>query len=309
MRAGGQRIWYAFQRAGIDILAADSRLAERNSEVIVERQMATEENMNKVQIRLALLAALFTAGCGLVLPPVRKTTVGIDLVPIPPGDVYIGRTEVTQGQFAQFVKDTGYRTQAEEGGGAKVWRGHEWVMDPAANYRNVFPGEDRPVVAVSYDDAFAFTWWLTHHERSAGTISQDELIRMPSGEQWERAARGGTRNRYAGTNRAKELCAYGNVPDASAAAAGLGREVMPCDDGVGIGTAKVASYKPNGFGLFDMSGNVWEWVSEPGGGNTLTVRGGSWSGSLSGLLVTHHDAYPPSLRGGAIGFRVAMTAR
>jgi formylglycine-generating enzyme len=119
------------------------------------------------------------------------------------------------------------------------------------------------------------------------------------------------------------VCLYGNVPDEAAAREGLGREIMPCNDGMGLGTASVGSYRPHRLGLQDMTGNVWEWVQDragpysehpqvdpqgPGSGDERLMRGGSRSGKLHGLQVSHRDGYPPSLAGGAIGFRVALDA-
>ena len=291
------------------------------------------------------------------LAPVVRTGVGVELLLVPPGDFkrgseegpdnerpvrrvritrpyYMGRTEVTQGQFGRFVAETGYRTTAERGGGAKVWRGKAWVLDPSASFRTVFPGEDRPAVAVSWDDAVAFCAWLTERERSARTIGPTQVIRLPTEAEWEYAARAGTRERYAGTDRDEDVCRHGNGPDEAAAREGLGRHALPCDDGVGIGTAPVGRYMPNALGLYDMSGNVWEWVADrygpyPGGEGLVVnptgpvagegegegekdlrvMRGGSWSGKTHGLQVSHRDGYPPSLNGGAIGFRVAMSAQ
>jgi len=276
--------------------------------------------------------------------PLVRTSIGLELRLIPPGSFvmgssdgpanerpvhearisspyYIGVTEVTQQQFAAFIAETGHVTTAEKNGGAKVWRQGAWVMDPEATYRNVFPGALRPVVAVSFDDAEAFCKWLTIKERQAGTISIAAEFRLPTETEWEYAARAGTNSRWSGTNEIEALCQYANVPDRSADRAGLGRKFISCDDGVALETAEVAHYRPNAFGLYDMSGNVWEWTQDrlgpyssqttvdgkgPAAGEERVVRGGSWSGDLHGLHVTHRDGYPPDLRGGAIGFRVAL---
>ncbi len=234
---------------------------------------------------------------------------------------YLGATEVTQEQFSAFAAETGYVTTAEKSGGAKVWRNGQWIMDPAANHKNVFPGPNRPVVAVSFDDAEAFCTWLTNKERALGTITPSARIRLPTEAEWEYAARAGTNSLWSGAKRAEDLCHYANVPDQAADRAGLGRQFMPCDDGVGLETAEVAHYRPNAFGLYDMSGNVWEWTGDwlgpysaakttnPRGaekGAERVMRGGSWSGNLHGLRVSHRDGYPPDLRGGAIGFRVLL---
>jgi formylglycine-generating enzyme required for sulfatase activity len=234
---------------------------------------------------------------------------------------YLGTTEVTHAQFAAFVSETGYLTTAEQGQGAKVWRDGQWVMDPQANHTNVFPGPNRPVVAVTHTDAVAFCSWLTIKERAAKSIGAAAEIRLPTEAEWEYAARAGTDKNWSGAENAEELCLYANVPDKSAERAGLGREVIACDDNVGLETADVARYQPNAFGIYDMTGNVWEWtndrmgsypresVTNPRGakqGTDWVVRGGSWSGNLHGLRVTHRDGYPADLRGGAIGFRIAL---
>lgn len=234
---------------------------------------------------------------------------------------YMGTTEVTQQQFLAFVTDTGYVTTAERSGGAKVWRDGRWIMDPDANFKNVFPGSSRPVVAVSYFDAVAFCDWLTKKERNAGILSAAGEIRLPTEAEWEYAARTRQNTPWSGPERFEDLCLYANVPDASAHRAGLGRKFVPCDDGISLETAPVAHYRPNSFGLYDMSGNVWEWTQDrlgaypsstqvdPRGaesGEERVMRGGSWSGELHGLRISHRDGYSPELRGGAIGFRVVL---
>lgn len=234
---------------------------------------------------------------------------------------YLGTTEITHAQFAEFIKETGYVTTADEGRGAKVWRDGQWVMDSQANHTNVFPGPNRPVVAVSHDDAVAYCSWLTIKARAGQSIPASAEIRLPTEAEWEYAARSGMNTDWSGAARVQDLCLYGNVPDQAAHRAGLGREVIDCDDNVGLETSEVAKYRPNVFGLYDMSGNVWEWTADwmgpysrdaatnprgPKQGTERVMRGGSWSGNLHGLRVTHRDGYPPDLRGGAIGFRIAL---
>ncbi len=297
----------------------------------------------------------FLVACGSIAPqpssidlaayPRQVTTaVGLVLRLIPPGEFamgahdgpanerpvhevritypfFMGETEVTQRQFDMFVEQTGYVTAAERSGGAKVWRDGQWIIDPAANFRNVFPGSKRPVVAVSFDDAIAFCAWLTQKERRANTISSSAQIRLPTEAEWEYAARAGGRSYWSGAQTERALCRYANVPDESAHRAGLGRSYIACADGVALETAEVGRYLPNAFGLYDMSGNVWEWTQDrmgvfPSGktidpegplvGEERVVRGGSWSGNLHGLRVSHRDGYSTDLRGGAIGFRVVL---
>jgi len=204
------------------------------------------------------------------------------------GALAIERHPVTNAQFARFVEDTGYVTVAERPldpdsypgvceadlvPGALVFRPTAgpvdlrdwrqwWDWAPAASWRH--PGgadstvEDRldhPVVQISYPDAAAYARW-------AGR-------RLPTESEWEYAARGGASTTYAWGDQVTvdgELMAntwQGRFPYRNDGARGW------------IGTSPVGEFPPNGFGLVDMIGNVWEWTASR---YTMRHRGSAESG-------------------------------
>jgi sulfatase modifying factor 1 len=197
----------------------------------------------------------------------------------------IDRTAVTNAAFAKFVAATGYVTEAERIGWSFVFYAQ---LHPAAE-RQVLsistgspqwwlpvkdaiwsapdgPGSDldgrgdHPVVHVSWNDAVAFAAW-------AGK-------RLPSETEWEIAARGGLANAiYPWGNELGEGGRHncniwqGRFPNENTG-----------DDGF-LSTAPVTSYAPNGFGLFNMVGNVWEWSADPWSADLphlKAMRGGSY---------------------------------
>ena len=205
----------------------------------------------------------------------------------------IGVHEVTNAQFGAFVADTGYVTEAERdaAGGfgidfdtARVVQrsGIHWR---APGFPGFEPGDDHPVLLVSWDDAEAFCRWLSDRE--------GRTYRLPTESEWEYAARGGTTSPWWTGDDPDALARAGNLADASLAAAMPAADwCAPGDDGHAF-LAPVGSYAPNPFGLHDVHGNVWEWCADwygsdayahgpdadprgPAVGAFRTIRGGGW---------------------------------
>lgn len=222
--------------------------------------------------------------------------------------------EVTVRQFGRFVATTGYRTEAERFGWSGVFdvKSGLWTKVDGATWRHpegpaaAAAAEDEPVTQVSWSDAAAYAAW------TGG--------RLPTEAEWEYAARGGLDSQPFVWGR--ELRPGGRFP------ANWWQGHFPDqnsgDDGF-IGRAPVGRYPPNGFGLRDMAGNVWEWCADwfdaayyaqsprenptgPAAGTERVLRGGSWL--CSDNFCTN---YRPGARSHAtpdsglnnVGFRVA----
>lgn len=204
--------------------------------------------------------------------------------PVEVDPFFIDKTEVTNAQFAAFTEATGYVTVAERKidweelktqvppgtpkphdsvlqPGSLVFKQPDypvtnlqdysqwWVWKTGANWRHPKgPGstieglENHPVVHIAYEDAVAFCEW-------AGR-------RLPTEAEWELAARGTLQNKkYPWGDNRQELESStnswtGNFPNTNDEQDGY------------VTTAPVSTYPPNGYGLYDMAGNVWEWTSD-----------------------------------------------
>ena len=189
----------------------------------------------------------------------------------------IDRTEVTNGQFAAFIGQTGYRTEAERAGEEQTWRS---LATPGR--------ENYPVVFVTGNDASAYCQWAEK--------------RLPTEEEWEKAARG-TDGR---------LWPWGNQFDPAS--------LNSAEGGVGA-TRPVGSY-PQGaspFGALDLAGNVWEWTSSlyssplagnpPADADTFqgqrVLRGGSWRTIAPGTQSSYRKPARTDYRRDSTGFRCA----
>lgn len=235
---------------------------------------------------------------------------------------------VTNASFAAFVKETGYVTDAERFGWSYVFEmlaGPEacsaafatmagaswWVAVHGADWRHPDgPGSEigsrssHPVVHVSWHDASAYCDW-------AGG-------RLPGEAEWEFAARGGlVQARYPWGD---ELVP-GGVHRAN-----IWQGVFPrrntAEDGY-VGTAPVRTYRPNGYGLYQMAGNVWEWCADPWSATgsagdasaddgDRVLRGGSYlchASYCNRYRVAARTSAAADSSSGNTGFRMASSAR
>lgn len=207
---------------------------------------------------------------------------------------WMGRTEVTRGQFRRFVEETGYVTDAEKPGGMTqvfdhTWDRyyhasgikHPWKSVPGKSWRD--PGfgipltDDLPVVCISYQDMLAFCRWLDQRARKASRFPDGMEIRLPTEAEWAYACRGGSKGSHyfwwgddfmEGKGRLN-ISAVDFLP---------GRDTVwplanaPWSDGFAF-LSPVDHYGErgrNGFGLADMCGGVWEFVIDhfdPTGGH------------------------------------------
>jgi formylglycine-generating enzyme required for sulfatase activity len=233
---------------------------------------------------------------------------------------YLGKHEVTVGQFKAFVKDTNYRTEAErDGKGGRGFDGTEFVYKPEFTWKNLhFPQADsQPVVVVSWNDAVAFCEWLSKKE--------GRTYCLPTEAEWEYACRAGTGTRFHTGDKEDDLKVAGNIADASLKAKWKDAFwAMSWDDSYPF-TAPVGRFKANALGLCDMHGNVWEWCSDwyaedyygkspgqdprgPATGKERVARGGAWSTQPKFCRSAFRDWHEPGYRSDCVGFRVVMTA-
>lgn len=244
---------------------------------------------------------------------------------------YIDETAVTNAQFGRFVRQTRYRTEAERFGWSFVFHSFVprkiartvtqavaeapwwWRVDGACWRRPEGPGSgisrrmDHPVVHVSWNDAQAYCRWARK--------------RLPTEAEWEMAARGGLLGkRYAWgddlTPDGRHMCNIwqGDFPNTNTE-----------EDGY-AGTAPARSFDPNGFGLYNVAGNVWEWQwdwfsptfhrdgsrTDPAGppsGMSRVIRGGSYlchESYCNRYRVAARSANTPDSSTGNMGFRCVV---
>jgi formylglycine-generating enzyme len=224
----------------------------------------------------------------------------------------ISKFDVTRGQFAIFVRETGFH-----GKGCYIFNGKEWVEDKNADWLN--PGfrqaDNDPVVCVSWDDAQKYIVWLN------SKFSEKERInyRLPTEVEWEYAARAGTVTATYWGNDSKSQCLYENARDESAKFIDPAADHVSCTDGY-IYTAPVGSFRPNPWGLFDMLGNAEQWVEDCvsvgySGPRELSnranackgrmLRGASWASIPVGVRAAGRGGNVADTRESVYGFRLA----
>lgn len=221
---------------------------------------------------------------------------------------------ITNADYALFVRDSGHRAPAiydlplvVTAGGPERERNFRVAGEPYVWLDDVpaLDREDHPVTLVRWDDAVAYCAWL-----SAET---GRPVRLPTEAEWEKAARGGFEGkRYPWGDRLDRNMAN-FLTDPALKALG--------------GTTRCGIYPPNGYGLYDMAGNVWQWVLDwyephydsnarfdnpagPSQGQLRVLRGGSWlAADVRMLSCTHRHKVPPDTYSYGIGFRVVCPVK
>jgi formylglycine-generating enzyme required for sulfatase activity len=221
-------------------------------------------------------------------------------------EFFIGRFPVTHDEYARFVRATSHRAPAVRdlpliaiGARDSLFREfaspYVWENDQPPAGRG-----SHPVVLVSFEDALAYCQWLS-----------DELertVRLPTEAEWEKAARGGTDgHRYP----------WGNDIDSS-----RGNFLTDPATKPQRGTRPTGTYPPNAYGLYDVCGNVWEWVADwygpdyygvgdmrdprgPESGSMRIVRGGSWvNDDVTMLRCAYRHSVPIDTYAYSVGFRI-----
>jgi formylglycine-generating enzyme len=218
-------------------------------------------------------------------------------------DFYLGQYEVTARGFKAFIDATNYRTDAEKEGYSIIFNGIKYERKDGVNWRhdiagNIWPTKDynHPVIHVSWNDAVAYCEWL------AGRTGKK--YRLPTEAEWEYAARGGQQSKHYKYAGGDEL-----------------NDVAWCIYNSGSKTHPIGGKKANELGLYDMSGNVFEWCQDwygtyssasqtnpsgAGTGSLRVFRGGGWSGPTWGCRVSNRDGRTLTYRNNSFGFRLAL---
>ena len=230
---------------------------------------------------------------------------------------WIGKTEVTIGQFRKFIRGTGYPTTAERpgGSGSGLTSSNEFEYRPDFDWENYgFHVSDKnPVANVSHKDAVEFCRWLSKKER--------KTYRLPTETEWEFACRGGTTTEFAYGDGLASLKGKANVADQS-----LKRSfdqmgwAVDYDDKF-VFTAPVGSFDANEIGLFDMHGNVLEWTATvfsfyepikndlakiPAEEFQYVARGGNWFNEPARAGAACRIGMSPETTNSLTGFRIVL---
>jgi len=263
--------------------AAEARRRQHHGDATsIKLDLAGNVSLTLVRIP----AGRFVAG-GVAVPP--------RVVQIPRA-FWMSTCEINNEQFACF--DSRHDSRIEHG---------DFLQFSVAQRGHSLNGSNQPVSHVSWDEAQAFCKWLA--ERSGRSVG------LPTGDAWEYACRAGAATPLAYGELTTDFSRLANLADVNLRRpVGYRSKSVPewrpavteVDDGHWV-SAPVGSYPANAWGLFDMTGNVWEWTSDPApDGVRRLVRGGSWYVRPQRATPDSTLAYLPWQKVYDVGFRVII---
>lgn len=244
-----------------------------------------------------MIAAVSLTGFAQQKPmeAVHTSSLGVKFVPVPGTTIMFAEYETRVSDYETFVKDAQYA----------------WSYKPHFNQ-----GPDHPAVGVNLQDAIAFCNWLTNKERGSNKIDSNQSYRLPSNDEWD-AAVNLTRARKTDATLDEKVqdertFPWGlQWPPPPGVANYAAHEIPGYKDDYEY-TAPVGKFPPTKEGIYDLAGNVWEWVWDrkvqalPVGG----LRGGSWAYFRQECLTSaYRYEVPAELRAPTIGFRCVFEDR
>lgn len=215
---------------------------------------------------------------------------------------YISKFEVTVADFEEFVKETDYFTDAEQGVGSYSYNENgEWTEVNNVSWRNPGLWENKPnypVVFVSWNDATEYVKWLSKKTK--------RTYRLPTEQEWEYAARAGIDSNFTWGDKSKDGLGKINALDS----------YFKFNDGYKY-VAPVGSFEPNGNGLYDMLGNVWEWCLSPyvkqyplelnkPESDEYVDRGGGWDSPPFNARISNRGSAGSKFNTINLGFRIVL---
>ena len=218
----------------------------------------------------------------------------------------MGKYEVTKAQWRVFVEKTAYQTSSD----CLTWDGDGYAKPAQLSWQQ--PGfiqtDEHPVVCVNWRDAQAYTQWLSQ--------VSGKHYRLPSEAEWEYAGKAGQGLVPFSWNPSEPVCAHANLADQTLTQSHPQWVVVSCSDGFAY-TAPAGSFSSNPWGIFDMQGNVMEWVSscyssslssQPVEGSACSkrvIKGGGWDMSEKLLRNAYRGRAGEFNMSTGLGFRVA----
>ena len=257
----------------------------------------------------------------LVAGKAWTNSLGMNFVPLAAEakTLHVGVWPVRLADFSAFIEATKYDasggmysvgTDGKRRQLGRTWKDPGFAQDPM-----------HPVVGVNIADAEAFCAWLTKVERESGALPASRRYRLPTDEEWSRLA--GLRNESATATpeqrgeKSTDLFPWGTTwppPARAGNYAGVEAGLPPTETIAGYNdgfprTSPAGTFPVNAIGLYDMSGNVWQWCSDrfKADSNWRVVRGGSWlTAARAQLRLGARQGYNPEFRHDDIGFRCVI---